>query len=401
MAPVEMPARRFPSAPAAAASAASSASAALPNPCRPSRHLVLRKEYGETFFHIPSETATIVHIPAAGGRTLRLDQHLRQEEVPMPPPRRRDPSVRSHMDWYRQLIPLCYVVCTIGAVALTHWLSPNVLKDMPLVFLTGQMFFTFGLCWILHRQLLRPCQAALPERMKKPFNMLGIDAPTLAGARVWDASVVLIDELMDRHVAALQNGAHVIELGCGLGLPGMVCAALGAHVVLSDVPEAQSLLRRNIAANFGCSVGGGAADEKSAPEPCAGSAKAAALRWGTEAGMQVLAAEGRPFDFVICSDCVYEPLYGQSWKPLADTIEALCGPSTVVLTAVQRRIVEGGSDGVPHFLGCLSRSLVVERLCSVEADRGSIEVFAARRPATGDSPGLSNHEADGTEARDK
>ena len=30
----------------------------------------------------------------------------------------------------------------------------------------------------------------------------------------------------------------MVELGCGIGLPSMVCAALGARVLATDLPQA-------------------------------------------------------------------------------------------------------------------------------------------------------------------
>lgn len=35
----------------------------------------------------------------------------------------------------------------------------------------------------------------------------------------------------------MEQGKHVVELGCGCGLVGLCFAARGAHVLLTDLPE--------------------------------------------------------------------------------------------------------------------------------------------------------------------
>lgn len=57
----------------------------------------------------------------------------------------------------------------------------------------------------------------------------------LHGNKLWNASLVLIDYLSE---FPLQEGARVLELGCGWGLAGIWCArALGASVVALDADE--------------------------------------------------------------------------------------------------------------------------------------------------------------------
>ena len=52
----------------------------------------------------------------------------------------------------------------------------------------------------------------------------------------------------------------------------------------------------------------------------------------------------------MCCDCVYVPLYGDSWKALLEAIDALAGPATDVLISLERRHVKDGDDGVDPFL---------------------------------------------------
>ena len=66
------------------------------------------------------------------------------------------------------------------------------------------------------------------------------------------------------------------------------------------------------------------------------------------------------FDVVLNCDCVYEPLYGLSWKFLAETIDELMklNPKTVMLTSLERR----KADGVDKFLDALNKSSHISRV---------------------------------------
>ncbi len=67
-------------------------------------------------------------------------------------------------------------------------------------------------------------------------------------AHLWDSSVALAE-----HVAGsgmVGPGVRVLEIGCGLGLVGIVCAWRGADVLMTDFnPLAVEAARRNCALN--------------------------------------------------------------------------------------------------------------------------------------------------------
>lgn len=64
------------------------------------------------------------------------------------------------------------------------------------------------------------------------------------GVVLWPAAIALAHEIIAR--AESFRGAHVLELGAGTGLPGIVAASLGAEVVQTDRQElALSICRRN------------------------------------------------------------------------------------------------------------------------------------------------------------
>ena len=68
------------------------------------------------------------------------------------------------------------------------------------------------------------------------------------GLMIWESAVVLGDELSERGPALADK--TVLELGCGVGLPGLVARRQGAHVVQTDHDAlALALCRHNAALN--------------------------------------------------------------------------------------------------------------------------------------------------------
>ena len=64
------------------------------------------------------------------------------------------------------------------------------------------------------------------------------------GVALWPAAIALAHEVASR--AEAFRGTRVLELGAGTGLPGIVAASLGGHVVQTDRHElAMSVCRRN------------------------------------------------------------------------------------------------------------------------------------------------------------
>ena len=65
--------------------------------------------------------------------------------------------------------------------------------------------------------------------------------PVTLGAQLWPSSLALA-----RHVARQPPSGRCLELGAGLGLVGLVAAACGAQVLVTDLDEMQELLRRHL-----------------------------------------------------------------------------------------------------------------------------------------------------------
>ncbi|KAJ8600267.1 hypothetical protein CTAYLR_000625 [Chrysophaeum taylorii] len=125
------------------------------------------------------------------------------------------------------------------------------------------------------------------------------------GSTVWDAAIVLA-----KYVDTLDlRGLRVVELGSGTGLVGLVAAAGGARVLLTDLPECLDFLRAN----------------------AKGTAAVAELAWGETRDLP-------PADIVLCADCLL-PGATHLFKPLADTIVAFLRSreSCVAILAYEHR----------------------------------------------------------------
>jgi predicted nicotinamide N-methyase len=99
-------------------------------------------------------------------------------------------------------------------------------------------------------------------------------------AELWPSAIALAEE-----VARLDlGGLRVLELGCGLGLPSIVAALGGAHVLASDwSPDAVEVAARNAERN------GAELDT-------------ALAAWGTASAL----VDAAPWDLVLGADLLYE-----------------------------------------------------------------------------------------------
>lgn len=186
------------------------------------------------------------------------------------------------------------------------------------------------------------------------------------GPKVWPAAVGLCN-YMAASLSDRLRGARVLELGCGLGLPGVLAALLGAERSLltdsgTDVEFAVEVMLDTVFPKL----------------HQAGCLQFANLEWGTAPTHKFLSnlGEDAGFDIIICCDCVYEPFFGEeSWQVLADTLAVLLLESSgakqapMALLSVERRIE--GIDGVDSFCDALkTHGLSVDCVVSAGSLKG-------------------------------
>jgi predicted nicotinamide N-methyase len=143
-------------------------------------------------------------------------------------------------------------------------------------------------------------------------------------AELWPSALALARALRHRRL----EGEQVLELGCGLALPSIVAALLGARVLATDLqPDALEAARINADAN----------DVE---------LELMTLDWRELTPV----AERVPFDLVLCADVLYEAHMVDS---LLEVLTALRSP---VLLADQ-----GRTPGAPFFERAQERFSVTSR----------------------------------------
>ena len=187
------------------------------------------------------------------------------------------------------------------------------------------------------------------------------DGVQWAGTRVWKAAILGLKYLLEHY----GDRRSLLELGCGLGVPGMLWYLLkeeeyeerrrrqqqlenddttnGCRVVLTDMPDLLPQLRANVEQNFDDNVNSN------------NTIRVQALDWSKDGINSLLDEHPQPFDVCLNCDCIYEPLYGKdSWQALADVLSVIAerSPSTLLVTSVERR----KGDGLEDFLQRLTSS---------------------------------------------
>lgn len=158
----------------------------------------------------------------------------------------------------------------------------------------------------------QPYQHTLAEGTQLTLQQRPFDVEGFASS-VWDSAIVLAKALE-------RLGGHartrVCELGAGCGLPGLVLAARGARVVLTDLPCNLPLLADN------CRDNHHVWSESDAPV-------VSALQWGSQLPAECM----QSFDTILGADLFYAH---DAMPLLVDTLVALSSEMTTVWLAAGR-----------------------------------------------------------------
>ncbi|EKX44730.1 hypothetical protein GUITHDRAFT_109509 [Guillardia theta CCMP2712] len=189
------------------------------------------------------------------------------------------------------------------------------------------------------------------------------DGAAWAGTRLWEAAIAAIKFMSSKYAQQLGSGAKLLELGCGTGVPGMCCRILGGEVLLTEQPQLIPLLDENLQRNF-------SGDAHIRAEP---------FSWGEECAKSIRAEHGS-FRFVLACDCIFAPLYGDSWRLLADSLHVLLQAEEarpeggleppIGILAMQRR----NGDQVDTFFEYL-RSLNDQWVVNLVYENKPIEIY--------------------------
>ena len=143
-----------------------------------------------------------------------------------------------------------------------------------------------------------------------PLEVRLLERPGAAGGGggfVWDAARALAAYLARDVGAAALAGRRAIELGAGLGLPGLVAAQLGARALLTDRAAAIELARHGAVAAAAAIRGGEASVDVSA--------------FDFGGALRRLPASSLPADIVLASDVL--GLDESNFEPLVKTLDDL------------------------------------------------------------------------------
>jgi predicted nicotinamide N-methyase len=154
---------------------------------------------------------------------------------------------------------------------------------------------------------------------------------------LWPSAVALAEYIV-RRFGRLDN-RRVLELGCGLGLPAIVAAKMGATVLAVDAhPDNEAYLRRNVALNGITTL------------------SYRTQRWEDLPGT-------RGFDVVMASDVLYET---EAARSLASAMTSACATAGAILLAdpgrdlLQAAVTRIGDRGFAPGITVLNDCLVVE-----------------------------------------
>jgi len=155
-----------------------------------------------------------------------------------------------------------------------------------------------------------------------------IDVTKNTERKLWDGAFLMARYLENTAVFPMGfwSNQHCIELGAGCGLTGLVAWLLGARVTLTDLPSATEHTKLCVNSNV---------DRLGQSNPTlAERLPAIQVKEYTWGSIQDLRHLSPPYDVIFGSDIVY---HAASSDSLVEALQALCGPSSLVLISYKPR----------------------------------------------------------------
>jgi Lysine methyltransferase len=252
-----------------------------------------------------------------------------------------------------------------------------------------------------------------------------------AGTRLWRASIVATKYILELYrlsnVFNWNKNTIVIELGCGLGVPGMIIHnKINCYTILTDKGDLIEQIQNNLYTNFPTTTSTTVPSSTTTTNindtstTTSSTIQVQSLDWSIEGiselkqtinkiqqrillsssstsstttptivQQQQQQQQQQPTSSIVilCCDCIYEPLYGTSWKQLLLCQNELLRiyPTAYVLTSVERRKFDGIDQYLSLATNTMSSSSVapnndaitkVERITNIPFDYPSeIEMY--------------------------
>uniref|UniRef100_A0A7S3JS38 Calmodulin-lysine N-methyltransferase n=1 Tax=Aureoumbra lagunensis TaxID=44058 RepID=A0A7S3JS38_9STRA len=179
------------------------------------------------------------------------------------------------------------------------------------------------------------------------------------GGTVWPAAHVLAKFLERYYLCPETNTSSmkdlsVLDLGAGTGVAGLVASALGAHVILCDIPQVLFLAETNFLKN---------------KDFIQGSIQICPFDWG-QLSTTTTIVQKQAYDLILVSECVLPQLY--PLEPLCDAIAFFLltwkEKKTKALIAYEHRPYPK-FDPITKFSQLLNeRNLSISKVCATQLD---------------------------------
>lgn len=201
------------------------------------------------------------------------------------------------------------------------------------------------------------------------------------GFKLWEGSIDLSRHLLSKFAPLINGessplplplaleGKKVLELGCGHGLPGILCLMMGAEVHFQDYNQEvlTQLTMPNILANFSRLLPSAAGRGRPRTRFFSGD-------WGNVGHMLSVMGMGGEYDFILTSESIYNE---ESSVRLLETIKRTLRPPHGVAIVASKSYYFGVGGGTKAFRKLLMRDGIFEvvsggsRTIEGQADSGN------------------------------